>query len=286
MKEKNRGKRNEIIVLIVSNVIIAALFIGSWLFHGGGTMPIGADILMVPDTNLFLAWLPFIIVSVVQLVCILKSTPLATLIVSALKTVIYCAVCVIAISASPYHPDMEITGIQTLFEAYGDLILNWTALIAGILFFVLDLIICLVWMRGISGTRGGRQASGESHALSRSRAEKTWLAGGIIAVVLWYIITCLSSLGPLNYLPEAVIFIVFGIAWWFASKRSRAGSVILFIILTVCAIVSVPTIYSYVVYTGFAGIILTVLEAAALVLWYVFLCILLKRRWRECRETA
>ncbi|MCD8307385.1 MAG: hypothetical protein LUD51_04050 [Clostridia bacterium] len=273
--KKDHSKRNELILLIVSNVLVAALFIADWGRHGFESNENN----WLPGTNLFVAWIIFLVPSVIQLVCILKKWPVGTIIVSALKTIIYGLCCGVVSALGGYKSGIEITGLKTLFEAYGNIIMPLVALAVGVLFFILDIIFCVLQMR----RRNGRKPAHARHS-GYSGAEKAWLASGVIAVLLWFFIAMsyyLSSGGWEKAIIPAIVFIAAGMAWWFASRHSRAGSVVMFIIQTILAVLSLDTVYWFYIYTGPVYAFLPVLQIAALIVWYVFTCILLKRRWRE-----
>lgn len=278
MKGKDHSKRNELIVLIAANVLVFALFIADWGRHGFESNANN----WLPSTNLFVGWLIFFVPSIVQLICILMKWPVVTIIVSALKTIFFCLVCGVITALGGYKSSIEITGLKTLFEAYGNIIMPAIALGVGGLFFILDLAFCIVWMRRNGGRTKGAYPG--ASAAPYSKAEKAWLGSGVITVILWFFIAIsyyLSSGGWEKAIVPAIVYIVFGIAWWYASKRSRAGSVILFVILTILSVLSLDTVYWFYIYEGPVYAFLPVLEIAGLIIWYVYTCILLRRRWRE-----
>ncbi len=271
----DHSKRNELIVLIVSNVLVLALFLADWGRNGFASNENN----WLPSTNLFAAWLIFFVASIIQLICILVRWPLVTIIVSALKTIFYGLYCGLMITFAGYNSGIEITGISTLFEAYGNIIMGCLVLAVGLVAFILDIIYCIIWMRRKRGARLAKY----------TKAEKTWLAGGIIAVLLWFFMAMtyhLSAGAWENAVLPAIVCIALGIAWWFASKHGRGWSVILFVILTILAVLSLDTVYLFYIYEGPVYAFLPILEIAALIVWYVFMCILLRRRWRERKAAA
>ncbi len=271
----DHSKRNELILLIVSNVLVAVLFIADWGRNGFA----GNANNWLPSTNLFAAWLIFFIASIIQLICILVKWPLGTIIVSALKTIFYGLYCALMITFAGYKTNVEITGLVTLFEAYGNVIMGWLVLAVGLIAFVLDIVFCIIWMRRKRGVSEAKY----------SKAEKTWLAGGIIAVLLWFFMamTYYLSAGAWEHavLPT-IVYIALGAAWWFASRHGRVWSVILFVILTVLAVLSLDTVYLFYICEGPVYAFLPILEIAALIVWYVFLCILFRHRWPAGKEKA
>ncbi|MCD8295180.1 MAG: hypothetical protein LUE27_08070 [Clostridia bacterium] len=262
-----KSKKSAIIIIAVGMALVTALFIADWIRLGS------SENSAIPETKLFAGWLIFIFPSAISLLLFIPDYPLASVIIDGFKTICVCLYYTIMINLTGYRSGMQITGIQTLFEAYGDRIMEFASMYAAIAFFVLNVIVCTVWIVRRRADEG-RSCSG---------AERAWLALGFLTLALWTVMAVSyyeveGGVWMYGAVP-ALIYFALGLGWWFASRRYKTGSIVLFILLTISAIVSSSTTFLVFSRAEPAYLFIPILELAGVIAWYVFMCILLKRRW-------
>ncbi len=286
-------KLSSVIMLALFSIILAVLFILEGRYYD---VVYSVSVMSLTNNNILLLFVVFLVLSVIQLIPILLNKPMWALIVSVLKTAGYTAYSLLIAVMSPMK-QMEVNGIADFFEAYGIRILYWLAFGIGLLAFAIDVLINIIWM--VHNSRGKQKSASNTASYSHTASyagkpayvrtlEKMWKVCGIVALIVLVIQMLFCSTDFFNmpmssiYIPVAAV--VLSVVWWFASRRSRAWSGILFALLTVCVAFFAYETYAFLDVYGFFFEIPAV-QLVAEFMWYVSMIVLMVQRGKVIKNS-